>query len=350
MTQIRLNNHLIARGKPPFIVAEAGINHNGSLQNAFKMIRLTKKCGIDAIKFQTFRAEEFIATPSLMYTYKSQGKKITESMLKMFKRYEFSRNEWFKIKQRCDDENILFLSTPQNPSDLDLLLELDISAIKIGSDDLTNMPLLKYYASTKLPIILSCGMSTLAEVKFALQTIGALKNYPTVLLVTTSQYPTPINDVNLLRFKTLSNSFPMIPFGFSDHTQGILAASLAVAFGATVFEKHFTLDHNMAGPDHWFSANPQELREWVNSIRKSYTMLGSPLVRPTQSEKKVIPIARRTIVALRNITKDETFNSTNIGLRRIGKGLPPALIEQIYGMKSTKKINKGSILERGDFR
>ena len=154
----------------------------------------------------------------------------------------------------------MFLSTPENRTDLDLLLEIGISAIKVGSDELVNLPILKDYASTGLPIILSSGMANQSEVHDALKTVGALDGYPTILLVTTSQYPTPIEDVNLRKFETLSKIFPNIPLGFSDHTQGFLASSLACVAGAVCFEKHFTLSHNLPGPDHWFSADPNELK------------------------------------------------------------------------------------------
>ena len=239
MKQIKLNNHIIAKGKPPFIIAEVGINHNGDIKNALKMIDIAKSSAVNAIKFQTFKASELISDHNQKYTYKSQGKKVTESMLDMFKRYELDKEDWKKIKKRCDEKKILFLSTPQNKTDLDLLLNLKITAIKVGSDDLTNLPLIKEYSSTGLPLFLSCGMADLSEISTSLNTIGSFDGYPTVLLHTTSQYPTPEKDVNLLKLKTLQNTFPNIPVGFSDHTQGPLASSLAVALGAVIFEKHF---------------------------------------------------------------------------------------------------------------
>lgn len=346
---ITIGNSIVGEGYPPFIIAEAGINHNGELEKAYAMIKVAREAGANAVKFQTFKAEEFVGDPNLTFTYKSQGKEITESMLEMFKRYEFSRDDWFKIKQRCDEEDILFLSTPQNRSDLDLLLELEMPAIKVGSDDFTNIPLLKSYAETKLPMIVSCGMSDLAETFTALETIGSLDGYPTVLLLCTSQYPTPPEDVNLLKLKTLARTFPMVTLGFSDHTQGALAASLAVAMGASVFEKHFTLDHNLSGPDHWFSEDPDGLSEWIFSIRTGYTMLGNPIVRPTIKEVEMRNLARRSIVALRDISQGETLNEYNIGLRRPGIGLSPQFFTGIVGLRAVKKIQKGQVLSWGDF-
>ena len=350
MSQIRLNNHLIAKGQPPFIISEVGINHNGDVNNALKMIDVAKAAGVNAVKFQTFRANEFVLDSRQMYTYKSHGTEITESMLEMFKRYELSKEDWIKIKNKCDEKNILFLSTPQNKTDLDLLLELGITAIKVGSDDFTNLPLIKDYASTGLPLLLSCGMADQDEIHQSLNAIGALDGYPTVLLLTTSIYPTPPNEVNLLKLKTLENIFPDIPLGYSDHTQGSLSSSLAVASGAVVFEKHFTLDHNMPGPDHWFSEDPKGLKEFVSTIKNAFLMLGSSLVKPSEKEISMRDIARRSIVALQDIKQGEMFNKTNIGLRRPGKGLPPSLIEQIYDLKSVRKIKNGEFIKTGDFK
>jgi len=345
MNEIKIGNFIIGQKKEPFIIGEAGINHNGEIKKAFEMIELGKKSGLNAIKFQTFSADEFIANVSLTHTYFSQGKKITESQYNMFKQCEFSKEEWYKVKEKCDKEDILFLSTPENSSDLDLLLQIGIPAIKVGSDELINIPLLKEFAKTKLPIILSTGMCTLDEVTKSLNAIGALDDYPTILLVTTSEYPTPNESVNLLKFQTLIKNFPSIPLGFSDHTQGVLASSLACAMGASVFEKHFTLNHNMPGPDHWFSADPNELIQWVKSIRTSYIMMGSEEVKPTKSEEVLKITARRSIFAISEIKEGDEFSMKNIGLRRPGNGLAPEYFEMVLGKKSTKYFKKGEMVQ-----
>jgi sialic acid synthase SpsE len=347
MKQIKLNNHIIAKGKPPFIIAEAGINHNGDIKNALKMIDVAKISAVHAIKFQTFKASEMISDHNQKYTYKSQGKWITESMHDMFKRCELDKEDWKKIKTRCDEKKILFLSTPQNKTDLDLLLDLGITAIKVGSDDFTNLPLIKEYSSTGLPLLLSCGMADLAEISTSLKSVGAFDGYPTVLLHTTSQYPTPEKDVNLLKLKTLENTFPNIPLGFSDHTQGSLASSLAVTFGAVVFEKHFTLDNNLSGPDHWFSENPLGLKQWRNNIKKSYVMLGKSTLKPTNIETKNKNEFRRFIVAVKDIQTNEVFSRKNIDMRRTSqkKSLPPIFFEYILGKKSVKKYLKGESIQ-----
>lgn len=349
MVQIKIGSRLIGEGQPPLVILETGINHNGELDKAYEMIRVAKKLGADAVKFQTFKAVEFVGDPNLMFTYRSQGREVTESMLEMFRRYEFSRDDWFAIKKKCDEEGILFLSTPQNRSDLDLLLELGVPAVKVGSDDFTNLPLLRDYASSGLPMLVSCGMADLAEVHQALEAVGALDGHPTALLLCTSQYPTPPEDVNLLKLPTLSHAFPVAVMGFSDHTQGPLASSLALALGARIFEKHFTLDHDLPGPDHWFSEDPAGAKEWIDSIRKSQAMMGSPLVRPTAAERRMRVLARRSIVALSDIEAGEMLTGENVGLRRPGNGLPPLLFEQVLGRRAAGKIGKGSLLELGDF-
>jgi N,N'-diacetyllegionaminate synthase len=350
MTTVHIGKNSIGQSYPPFIVAEVGINHNGELANAFEMVEVAKRAGADAVKFQTFRAEEFVGDPEQTYTYKSQGKEITESMLEMFKRYEFSKDEWFDIKKKCDQADIMFLSTPQNRSDLDLLLEIGIPAIKVGSDDFTNLSLLRDYATSGLPIIVSTGMSDLGEVYQALETLGALDGYPTILLVCTSQYPTPPEDVNLLKLITLTKTFPMVVTGFSDHTMGSMASSLAVAMRACFFEKHFTLDHNLPGPDHWFSEDPVGLKEWVGSIREAYTMMGESIVRATKPEEAMKKIARRSIVAIRDISPGENLTLSNIGLRRPGNGFPPAFLDKVLESKATQKIPMGRCLCFGDFK
>jgi len=340
---IRISNKEIKKDGAPFIIAEVGINHNGSLEKAYEMIKVAKDTGVDCVKFQTFKAHEFVGDPNQMFTYKSQGKEVTESMLEMFKRYEFSDDEWRAIKKRCDEEGIIFMSTPQNRSDLDLLLEIGIPAIKVGSDDFTNVPLLQSYSKTKLPMFVSMGMSDMAEIFNSLSSIGTFDGYPTVLLLCTSQYPTPPKDVNLLKLKTLANAFPHLILGFSDHTQGPLASSLAVAFGATVFEKHFTMSHDLSGPDHWFSENPEGLALWVEGIKTAYAMLGSSIVRPTKEELNNKKEFQRVIVSLKNINKGEKFTSENIGMRRVsgGVGLPGYYYKYIIDKTAIKDYTKG---------
>ncbi len=349
MPEIKVGKNIIGIDQEPFIIAEAGINHNGELETALQMVQVACEAGANAIKFQTFKAEEFVGDLTLNYTYRSQGKEVTESMLDMFKRFEFSRDEWFTIKNYCDKQGIMFLSTPQNQTDLDLLLEIGISAIKVGSDDFNNLPLLKDYAKTGLPLFLSCGMADLGEVYQALDTVGALDGYPAVLLLCTSQYPTPPEDVNLLKLKTLLAAFPMLVMGFSDHTQGPLASSLALALGARVFEKHFTLDHDLPGPDHWFSEDVAGLQDWIKSIRIAQRMMGSAVVRPSPAEKEMRNLARRSMVASCDINEGELLTTNMLSYKRPGTGIGPNMVNIIIGLRAARKIGQGCILRWGDF-
>jgi sialic acid synthase SpsE len=339
----------IGDGCPAFVIAEAGINHNGSVDTAIEMIRIAKQAGADAVKFQTFRAKEFVGDKDQQFTYRSQGRQVTESMLAMFERYELPGDAWAKLKTECDRQKIIFMSTPQNRTDLDLLLEVGIPAVKIGSDDFNNLPLIRSYAQSGLPLILSCGMSDLSDVHQALDAAGAFNGYPVALLLCTSQYPTPASDVNLRKLKTLQGAFPGLVTGFSDHTQGPLAASLAVAMGAVIFEKHFTLDHDQPGPDHWFSEDPDSLRLWVKSIRESQVMLGSAVVRATKTELAMRTLARRSLVALQAISRGSEFTVDNVGLRRPGNGLPPMYFDQLLGKRASRDISVGALLTLGDF-
>ncbi|KFB74173.1 N-acetylneuraminate synthase family protein [Candidatus Accumulibacter contiguus] len=338
----------IGPNEPPYCIAEVGINHNGDLGIAKRMIEIAKEVGADAVKFQTFKAEEFCGDPEQMFTYQSQGQTVTESMLEMFRRYEFAPQQWRAIKAHCDAVGITFFSTPQNRSDLDLLLAIGVLAIKVGSDDFTNLPLLRSYAAANLPLILSCGMSDLAEVHQALETVGWFTGKPLALLLCTSQYPTPAQDVNIRKLTTLQQAFPGLLVGFSDHTQGPLAAGLAVALGARVFEKHFTLDHDLPGPDHWFAEDTEGLREWIRIIKCAHEILGSPFLMPTKAERGMRLQARRSIVALRNIEIGEELNAENIGLRRPGAGLSPELIDQVMGLRVARQIKKGCYLRLTD--
>lgn len=348
MKAIHIGERRVGPGAPSFVMLEAGINHNGDVGIAKRMIRVAKQAGADAIKFQTFKAAEFVGDPKLTFTYRSQGKEITESMLDMFRRYEFSRSQWFEIKQACDQEGIVFLSTPQNVSDLELLLEIGVSALKVGSDDFTNLPLLKHYAATGLPLFISCGMADLGEVCDAIEATGAMRGNSVMLMLCTSQYPTPPGDANLLKLRTLAGAFPNLPLGFSDHTQGPLAAAIACGLGACAFEKHFTLDRDLPGPDHWFSEDPTTAAEWVAAIRSAEQLLGGAEVVPSPAERDMRRLARRSVTALREIAPGEALTEENLGLRRPGDGLPPAFIELAWGRKARRLIKAGQQLGLGD--
>ena len=343
-----LGNTPIGPATNPYVIAEVGINHNGYIETALKMIDAAKVAGADAVKFQTFSAEEFCGDPDQQFTYFSEGKQKTESMLEMFKRVELQADDWKIIKDHAEAIGITFFSTPQNVSDLNLLLPLGITAIKVGSDDLTNLPLIRKYSEHNLPMILSSGMADLSEVHRALEAAGWFDSKPVALLVCTSQYPTPPDDVNIQRVTTLRAAFPGLLVGFSDHSQGNEAAIMAVALGAKIFEKHFTLDHDMVGPDHWFSLDPQDLKRWIDSIRDAHRMLGTGIVTPSKKEIEMREIARRSVVVIADVRSGEILDEGNIGLRRPGIGLSPEFLPAILGRIAKRSIGKGSMIHWSD--
>lgn len=345
MKIIKINKRKIGSKHPPFLIAEVGINHNGSLNKALKMVEIAKKAGVDAVKFQTFKAEEFISNNSTKYTYFSRGKKVTEPMYNMFKRYELSENALVKIKKKCKEKNLIFFSTPQNYSDLKVLLKIGVPVIKVGSDDFTNIPLIKSYSKTNLPLILSSGMANLKEIKDTLRSIN-YKNYPVILMLCVSQYPTPLQDVNLLRLKELRKKFPSLILGFSDHTIGPIAGTVAASLGAVCFEKHFTISNKESGPDHWFSESPKNLKIWVDSIKSAYKALGRSKITPTKKENNMKLLLRRSIVASKNIAKDEKINIKNLTYKRPGNGIEPSKINEILGLRAKRPIKKNQQIRK----
>ncbi len=300
-----------------YIIAEVGINHNGDLNLAKEMILKAKECGADCVKFQTFKAEEFVSDPNQTYTYQSQGKEVTESMIEMFKRFQFNEDEWKEIILFCQQQDILFASTAQNKSDLEFLLSItELPFIKVGSDDLTNLEQMKYYASKKIPMVISSGMSYAYEIEDAVRVIKEAGNDDITVLQCTSSYPTPATDVNLRKIPVIKEAFG-VKVGFSDHTIGSASAVGAVCLGATVIEKHFTLDNDMAGPDQWFSVNPTELKQYVKDIRFIEKALGSSCLQPTDKEKEMRKIARRKVVAKTALAKGDKITKDTVDFKRI---------------------------------
>lgn len=251
----------------PVIVGEVGVNHNGSLDRALAMVGAAKEAGCDAVKFGTFKAAEFCAPDDPLY--------------EMFKSCELPDDAWKIIKSEADRLGIIFFSTPQNESDLQLLLDVGVPCIKVGSDDLTNLALIEAYAAHRLPMILSTGMADWHDIFCAMVAAIAV---PLTVCVCTSEYPCPLEHANLARITTLRKLLPEVSIGFSDHTVGSEAAAVAAALGATYFEKHFTLDNDLPGPDHHFSANPKQLAEWVRAIKSVFKLLGDGEVTPTTQE------------------------------------------------------------------
>ena len=333
-----------------FIIAEVGINHNGDINIAKNMILKAKHCGADCVKFQTFKAEEFISDTEQVYTYKSQGQEITESMLGMFKRYEFTPEEWKEIVLFCKENQIEFCSTAQNHSDLKFLLSIaDLPFIKVGSDDLTNLEMLQEYASHGKKMLISAGMAYASEIEDAVEAIRREGNNNITILHCVSSYPASAAEVNLKKIQSIRSCFD-VDVGYSDHTIGSAAAIGAVCFGATIIEKHFTLDNNMQGPDHWFSANSNELKSFISDIRNIELSIGESKLVPTQKEMEMRKVARRKIIVVENVPCGHVVTIDDITFKRSEKiGLDPKYSQFLLKRTLKKAKNKNDTLVLEDF-
>jgi len=307
-----------------FIIAEAGVNHNGSIQLAYKLIDAASASGADAVKFQTFKAENLVSINAQKAEYQKQATNQSESQFNMLKKLELDTNAHKKLINYCKKKDIVFLSTPFDHESIDLLNKLELQIFKIPSGEITNLTYLRHIGSLRKEVILSTGMSTLKEIEEALIILtnaGTSKENITILHANT-MYPTPMEDVNLRVMQTIQDKFG-VAVGYSDHTLGIEVDIAAVAMGATIIEKHFTLDKTMDGPDHKSSISPEELKAMVSSIRNIEKALGSSIKKPSKSEKPNMTMARKSIVASKSIKKGELFTEKNITTKRPGTGISP---------------------------
>ena len=319
-----------------FIIAEAGVNHNGDIKLAKKLIDVAVDAGVDAVKFQTWKTELIVTKEAKQAEYQTENTQKEESQFDMLKRLELSYDDFLELKNYCDKKGIMFLSTPDEEESANFLNDLQ-SIFKIGSGELTNIPFLKHIAKFKKQIILSTGMANLSEIETALDTLyaeGIAKEDITVLHVTT-QYPTPMVDVNLRAMNTIKNAFK-IQVGYSDHTMGIEVPIASVAFGAKIVEKHYTLSRNMEGPDHKASLEPSELKQMVESIRNIELALGDGVKQAQASEIENKKIVRKYIVAKEEIKKGDVFSAKNLTTLRTDEGLSASLWNNIIGLKSSK--------------
>ncbi len=343
-----------------YIIAEAGVNHNGSLAMAKKMVDVAAQAGADAVKFQTFKAEHLVSksVPKAQYQKENTG---VESQFEMLKQLELNEEMHEELSEYCLQKNIQFLSTPFDIASVDLLINrCHVSVLKIPSGEITNAPLLLKIAQTNKPVILSTGMSNLGEIEIALGVLAfgyltpneipsltqfqlayyselgqdVLKEKVTLLHCTT-EYPAPIHEVNLRNIETLRTAFNL-PVGFSDHTDGIVIPLAATARGAVLIEKHFTLDRNLPGPDHKASLEPQELQQMVQGIRQIEQALGSTVKMPTPAEQKNKAIARRSLVVTQDVAKDDIFSEDNLTIKRPGDGISPIYYWDWMGKKADR--------------
>lgn len=340
MDRIKIGDKAIGENKPVLIIAEAGINHNRDINIARKLVDAACAAGADAVKFQTFKAEGFISDRKMAYSYVEAGKEKTESQFDMFKRLELPF-EWHKeLKEHAEKKGLIFMSTPGDEECTDFLENLGVAAFKIGSDDLTNLRLIKYIARKDKPVIISTGMSLMKEIESAVKAFYSTGNKKLILLHCSSEYPANMEHANLMVIKTLKNKFN-VPVGFSDHMEGINAAIASVALGACIIEKHFTLDKNMKGPDHRFSSDPKELKGLVDACRQAKKALGKPVKYLTKEEEHMRKIARKTIVAARSIRKGTKISELDIAFKRCNSiGFEPKFYEKILGKTALKEIKR----------
>lgn len=333
------------KNKRIFIIAEAGVNHNGRLDIAKKMIAAAAAAGCDAVKFQTFKAEKLVSRYSPKAEYQRGPTDKRESQLKMLKKLELDARAHRELINNCKKSNIAFLSSPFDAESIDLLNRIGVEIFKIPSGEITNLPYLRKIGSLRKKVILSSGMATLAEVNAALNILtkkGTPKKEITVLHCT-SEYPTPLKEVNLLAMCTIKNTLG-VNVGYSDHTLGIEVPIAAAALGASTIEKHFTLDRNMNGPDHKASLEPPELKEMVIAIRNITQALGSGVKRPSPSEAKNKAVVRKSLVAARYIKEGEPFGSENITTKRPATGISPIKWDEVIGKVAKRDFKKDELI------
>ena len=329
-----------------FIIAEAGVNHNGDLELAKKLIDVAVEAGADAVKFQTFKTELCVSkgAKKAEYQVKNTGND-EETQFDMVKKLELTNQNHYELINYCRTKNIMFLSTPFDHDSIKLLNDLGLEIFKIPSGEITNLPYLRHIGSLNKKVILSTGMANLGEIENALDILslaGTKKENITVLHANT-EYPTPIEDVNLKAMVTISNAFG-VKFGYSDHTLGIEVPVAAVALGANVIEKHFTLDKNMEGPDHKASLEPDELKAMICAIRNIAKALGNGIKKPSKSELKNMQVVRKSIVASRDIKIGEILDENNLAVKRPGNGISPMRWDEITGTIAKKDYKEDELI------
>ena len=326
-----------------FIIAEAGVNHNGSFELACKLVDAAKSAGVDCIKFQTFKSKNLVSHTAK----KAEYQKATtgdSSQQDMLKKLELSYDEFIALKEYCDKAGITFLSTPFDFDSIDFLNSIDMPFWKVPSGEVTNLPYLLALAKTEKPVVMSTGMCEIAEIQAAINVLKDNGTKDIKLLHCNTEYPTPFEDVNLKAMQTMRDVFGL-EVGYSDHTKGIEVPVAAVALGAAVIEKHFTLDRNMEGPDHKASLEPDELAAMVLSIRHIEKALGTGDKKPSPSEKKNITVARKSIVAKKDIKAGEELTVENITVKRPGTGISPMKWFDVLGTTAVRDFIEDELIE-----
>jgi N-acetylneuraminate synthase len=342
MTQVMIGSRLIGAGQPCFVIAEAGVNHDGDVEIAHRLIDVAAAAGADAVKFQTYETDALVTAdaPKAPYQLETTGK--DESQHQMLKRLELPRQAHAPLKAHCEQRGLVFLSTPFDPDSADFLARLGVFAFKTPSQEIINLPFLRQIARYRRPMIVSTGNSTVGEVDAAMRVIER-EQAPVVLLHCVSQYPAAPADANLRAMHTLEKAFG-VPVGFSDHTLGTAIPIAAAALGANLIEKHYTLDSKRTGPDHRASLEPDELKSMIAGIRTVEAALGDGRKRPAASEAEVGRAARKSLVAARDLAAGTVLDSDSIAAKRPGTGLSPALTDLVLGRKLRVPLAKGAFI------
>lgn len=340
---IRIHQKQIGNGNPCYIIAEAGVNHNGDIALAKRLIDVAWDAGADAVKFQTFIAEEVISKNTQKADYQKISTSSEESQLAMVKKMELSFSEFRELKTYCDNKGITFLSTPFDHQSIDFLETLDIPAFKIPSGEITNFPYLEQIGKKKRPVILSTGMSTLDEIRQAVTVLRQNEASDIVLLHCTTEYPAPVDSINLRAMRTIHEAFHL-PVGYSDHSEGITIALAAAAMGACIIEKHFTLDKSLPGPDHKASLDPDEMKNLVKGIRDIEAAFGTGIKEPTPTEEKNIVAIRKSIVARKDISCNQVIDMESVTAKRPGTGISPAQMSKVIGSRAKRAIKRDAVL------
>ncbi len=345
MNTLVVGHKKIGPPEPVFIIAEAGVNHNGDLELAKKLIAVAAEAGADAVKFQTFSAENLVTGTADQAEYQRKNIGKTESQFEMLKRLELPKAWHSELQTYATEKNILFLSTPFSEPDADFLETLNLPAYKIPSGEINNLPYLHHIAKKNRPMIISTGMSTLAEVKTAVKTVQAAGNNEIIILHSTSNYPPSLASLNLLAISTLQAEFPDCLVGYSDNgAPGVAPEIIATTLGACVIEKHFTLDKTMAGPDHLASLGPTELKEMVQAIRQTTTMLGNGVKECQPEEISIKAMARKSLISKHEISAGQVLTLNDIIIKRPGNGIPPTELERVIGKKTNTIIPADTVI------
>lgn len=334
---LKINSHAIGPQNPCFIIAEAGVNHNGDVSIALELVRKARKIGADCIKFQTFKAASVITREAPKAKYQLQVTDPSESQFEMLKSLELDYEAYQQIIQECERQDILFLSTPYNEEDADFLNGLGVSAFKIASGQIVEHAFLEYVAKFNKPLILSTGMADLAEVYEAVQVIREAGNDQLAVLQCTTNYPSRNEDANIRAMVTIGEALDVL-YGYSDHIEENYACYAAVALGASIIEKHFTLDRGMKGPDHKASLDVEQFRQLISGIRKTETALGSPVKSPSEAEKQNTEGMRRSIVLKQGIRKGDPITMQNMVFKRPATGIAPRRKSEIAGKRADVDI------------